>query len=197
MKRLMLLAALPFLAHAASAQASFTQELGSPLPVDTDPYDVVAADFNKDGRPDLAVANGTASTISILLRKPGGGFAQEGSSIPAGSGTSVLAVADFNSDTRPDIASGFVPLASNINFGSGFNTITLPTFIDLGTSYFFRIINGGSGNSGGQISGVSINQVTPQVTALPLPASLPLFAAGLGVLGLLGQRRKRKATATA
>ncbi len=86
MKRLMLLAALPFLAHAASAQASFAQELGSPLPVDTDPYDVVAADFNKDGRPDLAVANGTASTISILLRQPGGGFAQEGPSIPAGLG---------------------------------------------------------------------------------------------------------------
>ena len=97
----------------------------------------------------------------------------------------------------PGTSSGFVQLGNNINFGSGFNTITLPTFIDLGTSYFFRIINGGSGNSGGQISGVSINQVTPQVTALPLPAALPLFAAGLGVLGLLGQRRKRKATATA
>ena len=97
----------------------------------------------------------------------------------------------------PGMSSGFVQLGNNINFGSGFNTITLPTFIDLGTSYFFRIINGGSGNSGGQISGVSINQVTPQVTALPLPAALPLFAAGLGVLGLLGQRRKRKATATA
>ena len=97
----------------------------------------------------------------------------------------------------PGTSSRFVQLGNNINFGSGFNTITLPTFIDLGTSYFFRIINGGSGNSGGQISGVSINQVTPQVTALPLPAALPLFAAGLGVLGLLGQRRKRKATATA
>jgi len=97
----------------------------------------------------------------------------------------------------PGTSSGFVQLGNNINFGSGFNTITLPTFIDLGTSDFFRIINGGSGNSGGQISGVSITQVTPQVTALPLPAALPLFAAGLGVLGLLGQRRKRKATATA
>ena len=97
----------------------------------------------------------------------------------------------------PGMSSGFIPLGSDINFGNGFNTITLPTFTDLGTSDFFRIINAGTGNSGGQISGVSINQVTPQVTALPLPAALPLFAAGLGVLGLLGQRRKRKATATA
>jgi hypothetical protein len=30
------------------------------------------------------------------------------------------------------------------------------------------------------------------VAATPLPAALPLFAAGLGVMGLLGRRRKRK-----
>ena len=86
----------------------------------------------------------------------------------------------------PGTASGFVPLASNVNFGSGFNTITLPTFTDLGTLDFFRIINGGTGNSEGQIASISINQV-------PLPAALSLFVAGLGVLGLLGRRRKRKA----
>jgi len=31
----------------------------------------------------------------------------------------------------------------------------------------------------------------------PLPAALPLFATGLGALGLLGWRRKRKARAVA
>jgi hypothetical protein len=31
------------------------------------------------------------------------------------------------------------------------------------------------------------------VTATPLPAALPLFAGGLGALGLLGWRRKRNA----
>jgi hypothetical protein len=34
-----------------------------------------------------------------------------------------------------------------------------------------------------------------QLTATPLPAALPLFATGLGALGLLGWRRKRKAQA--
>ena len=35
------------------------------------------------------------------------------------------------------------------------------------------------------------------VTATPIPTTLPLFATGLGALGLLGWRRKRKAQATA
>jgi hypothetical protein len=34
-------------------------------------------------------------------------------------------------------------------------------------------------------------------TATPLPAALPLFAGGLGVIGLLARRRKRKAAAIA
>ena len=37
--------------------------------------------------------------------------------------------------------------------------------------------------------------VTTGVSATPLPASLPLFASGLGAFGLLGWRRKRKKVA--
>jgi hypothetical protein len=104
-KRLLVLAALVVLAHAAAADASFTQELGSPFPVEADPYDVVSSDFNGDGRPDLAVANGTAGTVSVLLRQAGGGFVQEGAAIASGSGTNGVAAADFNSDGRLDLAS--------------------------------------------------------------------------------------------
>jgi hypothetical protein len=35
---------------------------------------------------------------------------------------------------------------------------------------------------------------TPNVNAVPLPATLPLFATGLGALGLLGWRRKKVQT---
>ena len=84
----------------------------------------------------------------------------------------------------------FVSLASNVNFGSGFNTITLPSFIDLGTSDLLRIVNGGTGNSRGQISGVAVSSV-------PLPSAIGLFASGLGGIFLLGRRRKRKAIVTA
>lgn len=36
---------------------------------------------------------------------------------------------------------------------------------------------------------------TGATTATPLPAALPLFAGGLGAMGLLGRRRKRNAQA--
>ncbi len=41
------------------------------------------------------------------------------------------------------------------------------------------------------------NTDTLAISETPLPATLPLFASGLGALGLLGWRRKRKAHAAA
>jgi FG-GAP-like repeat/Putative metal-binding motif/FG-GAP repeat len=117
MGRVLAAAAVAAVAGTGTAEASFTQELGSPFPVEADPYDLEVADFNGDGRPDLAVANGTAGTISILLRRAGGGFAQEGAALPAGSGTNGVAAADFNSDGRPDLASS--------NYSSGNGTVFL------------------------------------------------------------------------
>jgi hypothetical protein len=46
----------------------------------------------------------------------------------------------------------------------------------------------------------NIDNVTVQFRSdveTPLPAALPLFATGLGAMGLLGWRRKRKAQAVA
>ena len=87
----------------------------------------------------------------------------------------------------------FVSLANNINFGSGFNTITLPSFIDLGTTDLLRIVNGGTGNSGGQITGVDAGGA---ISSVPLPPAIALFVSGLGGLFFLA-RRKRKAIAKA
>ena len=59
-------------------------------------------------------------------------------------------------------------------------------------------------NSSGQIVGYGLNELgqtegfllTPNAET-PLPAALPLFATGLGALGLFGWRRKRKNTGLA
>ena len=48
-------------------------------------------------------------------------------------------------------------------------------------------------NAGNNASGT----ITESPATVPLPSTLPLFATGLGALGLLGWRRKRKAQAAA
>jgi hypothetical protein len=98
------LVAVLVLAGAASARAAFVME-GSPYTVGDDPLSLNAADFNGDGRPDVATINGTSSNVSVFLRRAGGGFAQEaGSPIAVGSGPSGAAVGDYNGDGRADLA---------------------------------------------------------------------------------------------
>jgi hypothetical protein len=57
----------------------------------------------------------------------------------------------------------------------------------------------GDWNNNGQIipAQADIQSITINTATTPLPAALPLFASGLGALGLLGWRRKRKAAALA
>src|SRR4051794_35649871 len=66
------------LAAAGTAWAALTPE-GSAYPTGTDPYSLNVADFNGDGRPDVATVNGTSGNVSVFLRQPGG-FAQEAGS---------------------------------------------------------------------------------------------------------------------
>ncbi|QEC49521.1 VCBS repeat-containing protein [Baekduia soli] len=95
------------LTAAGPASASFTQDVGSPFGAGSVPADVVAADFNADGRTDLADVNNGAANVSVLLRQPTGGFASEfGSPFAVGTLPDAMTVADFNGDGRPDLAVG-------------------------------------------------------------------------------------------
>jgi hypothetical protein len=69
------------------------------------PYQVVTADFNGDGKPDLAVVNGDPNTVSILLGRGDGTFAAA-VSYATGWYPDALAVADFNRDGKLDLAVG-------------------------------------------------------------------------------------------
>lgn len=66
---------------------------------------VAIADLNRDGKPDLAVANRFSDNVSILLGTGTGGFGAA-STLPVGTTPSPLslAVADLNGDGKPDLA---------------------------------------------------------------------------------------------
>jgi hypothetical protein len=116
MKRLFVAVVATFGLITGTARATFTQEPGSPYPVGAEPYSVISADFDGDGRPDLATANGTPSTVEVLLRR-GAGFVAE-APVFVGNGPNELTSADFDSNGRPDIA-----VARNL--GGGFVSVLL------------------------------------------------------------------------
>ena len=87
------------------AAGGFAEENGSPIRVGTDPVSPAAADFNGDGRPDLAVTNQGSDDVTVLLRRAGGGFVEHPASpFAAGDGPYGLASGDFDDDGRTDLA---------------------------------------------------------------------------------------------
>ncbi|MGK2955983.1 MAG: FG-GAP-like repeat-containing protein [Solirubrobacterales bacterium] len=88
------------LAESASA-VSFTTATN--YPVNGQPFGLVSADFNGDGKADMATGNVTTSTISILLGDGSGGFAAA-TNVPVGNQPFDLATADFNGDGKADLA---------------------------------------------------------------------------------------------
>ena len=71
--------------------------------VGRDPDSVAVADFNRDGKPDLAVANGDSQSVSVLLGNGDGTFQAAQNAYPGVTPGSV-AVGDFNGDGVPDLA---------------------------------------------------------------------------------------------
>lgn len=67
------------------------------------PLSVGIGDLNSDGKRDLAIANFTSNTISILLGNGTGGFGPA-ATFPAATNPSALAITDLNGDSKLDLA---------------------------------------------------------------------------------------------
>lgn len=87
-----------------SAAGGFSSAAGSPLAVGSDPVSVAVADFNGDGKQDVAVTCYGSSNLSILLGNGGGGFGAADSPVATGTGPYFVAADDFNADGRSDLA---------------------------------------------------------------------------------------------
>jgi hypothetical protein len=93
---------------------------------------LAAADFNGDGRMDLAVANGV--NVAILLGNGDGTF-QPAVEYPIGGGASFVAVGDFNGDGKPDLAvANGENNAVAILLNNGFGAFGPPTSFAVGPS---------------------------------------------------------------
>ncbi|NJD06217.1 MAG: VCBS repeat-containing protein [Methylococcaceae bacterium] len=72
-------------------------------PAGRSPQSIVMADFNADGRSDLATANQTGNSVSLLLGNGDGSFKLK-ADYPVGTQPTGLVVMDVNGDGRPDLA---------------------------------------------------------------------------------------------
>ena len=82
----------------------FTNPMGNPFSVGSRPYSVVVGDFNGDGVPDLAAANFSDGTVSVLLGNGSGGFTPASAPFQVGSDPEAIVAADFDGDGKLDLA---------------------------------------------------------------------------------------------
>jgi hypothetical protein len=141
---------------------------------------------------------------SVAIGNTSGGLSST-VTVSLGSGQS-LASLTFSFLSNPSnvfaVVQNTCPGSSSSSFTCGVEIDFSPASLGIangtyGANYSFSDISGGSTVvTLGRVL-LSVTGIGSAATTAPLPAALPLFATGLGALGLFGWRRKRKAQATA
>jgi hypothetical protein len=150
---------------------AFSQAAGSPIAVGTLPRSIVAADLDRDGRLDLAVANEAASSnsVSILLGNGSGGFTQPvGSPFFAGTNPDSIAVGDLNGDDILDlaVADAGIPNAVTVLLGNGSGVFAQPAGSPFPVGQTSRSVAVGDLTGDGRLDLVVANFSSDDVTVL-------------------------------
>ncbi len=141
----------------------------------TNPYSVVAGDFNGDSKLDLVVANSSSNNVSILIGTGTGSFGSK-TDFAVGTNPYSVVVGDFNGDSKLDLA---VANSSNNNvsilIGTGTGSFGPKTDFTVGTNPYSVVA--GDFNSDGKLdlavanSGAGVNSI------------LVLLGTGTGLFG--------------
>src|SRR6266568_3185377 len=104
------------------------------------PWYVVTADFNGDGKLDLAVSNYGDNSFSVLLGNGDGTF-QPPRTLPIGTHPALVAVGDFNGDGKPDLAISSVgDNTVSVLLGNGDGTFLAPQVTPVGLNpWYFAV----------------------------------------------------------
>src|SRR5262245_14467560 len=110
---------------------SFTPAVS--YPAGTNPQEIVTADFNNDGRLDLATCNIGGNNVSVLLGNGNGTF-QAPRTSAAGDNPVSIAVGDFNGDGKLDLtAANGGTTGVSVMRGNGDGTFQTPSSLDIGS----------------------------------------------------------------
>ena len=129
------------------------------------PAAIVSADFNRDGKPDLAAASVTSNKVAILLANSSGFFDYSPSYYNVATAPLALAAGDFNGDGKSDLAvanSGSHNVS--ILLGSGEGTFSAAVHYAAGTSPFG--VATGDFNGDGKLDLVTANNGGSNVSIL-------------------------------
>jgi hypothetical protein len=108
-------------------------------------YSVAVADFNHDGIPDLALANGGSNSVSVLLGNGDGTF-RAAVDYPAGALPTSVAVGDFDHDGIPDLV-----VTNNVTAG------TVNVLLGNGDGSFQAAVNYKAANSHVSVAVADLN----------------------------------------
>jgi hypothetical protein len=153
-----------------NGSGGFTQSPGSPFAVGAGPVGVAVADYNGDGKQDLATANYTADNVTVLLGDGSGGFTEAAGS-PFSAVTGIhpesIVAGDFNSDGKFDLAVANV-FSDNVtillgNGGGGFTQAPGSPISVGGGPYTLAL---GDFNSDGAQDIISANYISHTLTIL-------------------------------
>jgi hypothetical protein len=148
--------------------------------------------FQQDTKLNIGGTCSSPCVVAALMTISGNGPVWD-PSIPSGWGTGASATVTDNLGDVMSLgvtAGNYTTGTKHEIFGAVLFASVLPSILDISTSSF-GVFTGGPGTVDYSIS-ISLPN---GAYVTPLPAALPLFATGLGALGLLGWCRKRIAAA--